>query len=155
MRLEAAHEIQAPIELVFGKFCDFDRLQSFTENTGREAVRLDDGTATGAGVRYLLKGKFGGKQRSIELGLETCVPTVILKYEVEVETLTAALRFDFEKRAAELTRVSLILEPTAHSISSRLILQSVKLAKRTMEKRMETRLFHFGNEIVEEYRGKA
>lgn len=152
MRLNSIQEVHAPIDYVFGRLTDFASFETYISNIGGSASRTDDLDGTGRGMSWHIEGEFRGKFREVDLELQNISPPEKLKYFCETQTIEAVIWFELEPLGDELTRMNLMMDPTARNISARLILQSVKLAKGTIEKRLSKRLKAFGDQMSNDYR---
>ena len=66
--------------------------------------------------------------------------------------MNAAVDMKLQAISAKQTRFSVDLTPKANTISARLILQSAKLAQKTLEKRINYRFADFCQRLEDDYR---
>lgn len=155
MRLNTSQDIDAPIEFVFEKVADFSSFEMLLMNAGANISRTDDLSEIAQGMAWHVDGTFRGKQREIDVELENLKRPEKLKFLCETENMKAVAKVELEELSADQTRMTLLIEPEAKNISARLILQSMKLAKRSIENRVKNRLTKFSNKIEEEYQKLA
>jgi len=148
MRLTATHTIQAPIGLGFKEFSNFDKFETFAKQRGVKVARTDDLTGLSAGMAWRVSGNIRDKTRIIDITLTDLRPGIRLGYASQSGAMSGQFRVEFDPTMSTQTTVTLkVIDPVAKSLPARLILQSVKLAKHSIEKRMLRALIKFGDEI--------
>lgn len=152
MRLKSTHVINAPKDYVFDRISDFDSFERYIHEQGGTAERTDDVAGIQVGMSWHISGTFRKKNRKVDMTLDHYYPSDKMKYAVETENMNASIFFELSEIAPGQTEMSLFIDPEARNISARLILQSVKLAKKTIEKRITTRVQNFGDQIEADYR---
>lgn len=155
MRLKAIHQIKAPKDYVFERISDFDSFERYIHEIGGTADRTDDVAGIQPGMSWHISGTFRKKHREVDLTLDHFHPSDKIKYAVETENMNAAIFFELSDTAAGETELALFIDPEARNISARLVLQSVKLAKKTIEKRITSRIEAFGNRIEADYKASS
>jgi len=151
MEFSAEHDIRAPIDFVYAQITDFAALETYIMSAGAFVERTDELDEFGPGLRSRLEGNLRGKQRVIDSELKELTEKEALAYELRSKDLTTQMLIDVISLDRTTTRLSCRIQPEAHSISARLILQSARLAQRTLEKRLTKRLSTYGGSLEDRY----
>jgi hypothetical protein len=151
MQFTSVQDINAPLDFVFQQLSDFDSYESYALRIGADVDRTDKLTAKAAGMSWHIVGDFRGKNREIKIRLTEYQPDNLLKFTIE----SSGLEADADMEVMALTRkqsrikITTLLKPK--SISARLILQSAKLAKNSMNRKFNHRFWTYANYIETNY----
>ena len=151
MEFSAEHDIRAPIDFVYAQITDFAALETYIMSAGAFVERTDELDEFGPGLCWWIEGNLRGKQRVIDIELKEVTEQEALVYELRSKDLTTQMLIDVISLDRTTTRLSCRIQPEAHSISARLILQSARLAQKTLEKRLKKRLNTYGDSLEERY----
>lgn len=151
MRLTAVHAINAPVDFVFKEFTNFAGFEAHAQERELTVERTDDLTDIGAGMGWHISGMVRGKHRDIEINLDELRENDRAQYTSASGAMSGQMFFEFEDLGADVTEVTFHVEPQADSISSRLILQSIRLAQNSVEKRIKKSIRIFGEQIEAKY----
>ena len=151
MEFTAEHDIKAPIEFVYEQTTDFASLETYIMSAGAFVERTDEADEIGPGMSWRIEGSVRGRHRVIDIELKDLVAQEILGYEIKSKDMTTQMVVELVPLDRETTRIVSRIAPEAHSISARLILQSARLAQRTLEKRLKKRLSNYGAQIEERF----
>ena len=151
MEFTAEHDIKAPIEFVYDQVTDFAALETHIMSAGAFVERTDEAEDIGPGMSWRIEGSVRGRHRVIDIELKDLVEQEQLGYEIKSKDMTTQMIVELVPLDRTMTRLVSRVEPEAHSISARLILQSARLAQRTLEKRLKKRLSNYGEQIEERY----
>ena len=151
MEFFAEHDIRAPLDFVYTQITDFAALETYIMSAGAFVERTDELDGFGPGLSWRIEGNLRGKQRVIDIELKDVVEKEHLHYELRSKDLTTQMIVEVLSLDRTTTRLSCRIQPEAHSISARLILQSARLAQKTLEKRLTKRLNNYGNSLEERY----
>ncbi len=147
MKFSAREDIDAPIETVFVAVSDFDAferrmLRRGVDITRDEAIPLDE-----IGARW--KAKFTWRGRSYDVDAELVALEPGTSYAIEslsngVETMATV---DLVALSKTRTRLFVSLELKPKTLSSRLFVQSLRLAKGNLSRRFKARVSEFASGI--------
>ncbi len=152
MKFSTRQDIEAPVEYVFARATDFAGFEKQALRRGVEVARVDDLMAIAPGMRWDANFTFRGKRRKIIAELmtyDTDDRYVIKSVSGGVES-DLTIEFMALSRAKSRVIVGLELRPT--TLSSRLMVQSLKFAKANLYGRFEARVERMGSEIEEQYK---
>jgi uncharacterized protein YndB with AHSA1/START domain len=153
MELTAREDIEAPQEQVFAALADFDMVERQAMRRGIEITRLSDGPEVG--MSWRAKFTFRGKPRQAHITLSTYDAPDRMVFH----TVSGGLEMDFSLDLVALSRnrtrinVSSVLAPK--TLSARLLVQSLKLAKGGIEKRFTRRMADLAAGLESRLKGVA
>ena len=154
MQFSTKEDIEAPIDQVFRMVSDFDNLERQAMRRGAEVRRVDDGPK-GVGMRWKIDFDFRGRRREVEIvTTEYDVPNRIVA-ESTSGGLEAVCIVDLVALSRKRTRLSLDVQLEATTLSSRLLVQSLKLAKGKLTKRFHLRVAEYARDLEERFQRKV
>lgn len=140
-------DVDAPIEQVFEMITEFDSYERAAMRRGADVQRLDMCTVAGAGMKWRANFLMRGKEREVE--------ATIIRFEhpteIALETISSGLdgagNLQLLALSKTRTRLAVEFEVKATTLSARLLLQSLKLAKSTLNKRFKLRAAQFAKAL--------
>ncbi len=155
MQLTTNEDIEAPIEHVFAAITDFDGFARQAMRRGAEVARMDTLTELGEGMIWQTGFDFRGKRREMRIELtEFEQPNRVCAHST-MPGMTGSLVLDLVALSRQRTRLSIDLQLAPQSLSSRLLVQSLKLARGNLSKRLSKRLTAFSRQTEENYQRMA
>lgn len=148
MKLKTRTDVAAPADKIFRHLTDFDRIEAAARARGAEIERLDDRT-TPSQAAWRAEFPFRGRKRHSELRLIDLEPDEQLALRGESDGLTALIRLELVPTSTQTTQLSAIIDLSPATMKARLLLQSLKLAKSSLEKRLDQRLNRFARRVEE------
>ncbi len=151
MKFSTRQDIEAPIEYVFDHTADFEALERQAMRRGIEVARDDDLDCAGTGMRWNVQFSYRGKPRKIKGELtEFDVPNSYL-----IQSVSGGVEADFDVEFLPLsrnrTRMVVGLQLSPKSLSARLLVQSLKLIKSSLDDRFSNRIAQFASEVQNRY----
>ena len=147
MKLATREDIDAPIEAVFEQLSDFDSFERAILRRGAEVQRVDEMTATGAGMAWKTNFAFRGRQREARIGLDEHIHPDRLRASVWTSGLEMDLLIDLVAMSKTRTRMNFALDARPKTVPARLMIQSLKLARHSMLKRFRRRITEFAGDL--------
>lgn len=140
MQLTASEDIEAPLDRVFAAVTDFEGIERQALRRGVDVRRVDSIAGPASGMTWQAAFGFRGKPRKTEVCLSEYHPPEQLVFDSVTGGLEARFILDLVALSRGRTRlnVSTQLKPT--TLSSRLLVQSMKLAKGGIDKRFRHRM---------------
>lgn len=148
-------DVEAPIDQVFDMICDFESYERAAMRRGAEVQRTDNLTAPGIGMCWCAAFDMRGKRRDIDIemkGFDSPNKIEVLSTSTGFEGIA---QVDLIALSRTRTRVSVEFEIEATSLSARLLLQSLKLAKTSLTKRFKLRAALYAKGLEDRYKAKA
>lgn len=151
MKLTTREDIEAPIEHVWRAVTDFVAFEKQALRRGADVVRKDPGSGPGLGSEWDVKFEFRGKPRHVEAKLTEFEANNGMRVQGTSPGLEGDTVIELVALSPRRTRLNVALNLSARNLSGRLLIQSMKFARSTLQKRFEKRVATFGNQIAETY----
>ena len=135
MELTTNEDIEAPLEAVFAKVSDFDILERSALRRGVDVRRTDDRHETAAGMAWTTTFAFRGKTRTADIELTRYEKPEFLTFEGKSGGLDVDLTIELVALSQTRTRLTMKVVTRPRTLSARLLMQSLKLAKGNLAKR--------------------
>jgi hypothetical protein len=154
MKISTKDTIEAPIEFVFARVTDFASFERLALRRGLSVRRVDRLPNPGVGSVWDLKFPFRGKEREARLeiaGITAPESASFMAKSGGIDSITAVELVALSKTQTRLT-ITVELKPT--NLTSRLLVQSFKLAKGSIVARLQARASAFCADIQDRYQSK-
>ena len=143
MNFTAKQDIEAPAERVWAALTDFAGWERAAFRRGAEVTRTDRLAAPGPGMAWAGRFEFRGQPREITVRLVELDPGARLVFQGTTKQFNGEVVLDLVEMSARSSRLHLKAEIKPQTLTARILLQSLKLAKGRVQKRIETRLADF------------
>ncbi|SEW38214.1 hypothetical protein SAMN04488515_2441 [Cognatiyoonia koreensis] len=154
MKFSTREDIEAPVDYVFGQVSDFGAFERQALRRGAEVRRVDSGPFK-EGSSWDVAFKFRGKDRNMRANLEHLDAPNGFRIETVANGIDGLTQVDLVPLSPHRTRIAVSIDLTAKSLSARLLLQSLKLAKSNLTNRFKKRIADFSQDIEDRYRTGA
>ena len=151
MKFSTREDIEVPIAYTFAQVSDFAAFERRALRHGAQITRVDAGPVQ-AGSEWKIAFKFRGRNRALDATLSILdAPNA---YQVLGASDGMKVTTDIELVALSPTRTRIVvgMDIRAKTMTSRLVLQSMKLAKAKLTKRFRARILEFSEDIEDGYR---
>ena len=147
MKLSTREDIEAPLDTVYKAVTDFDGFECRLLRRGVDVARDERFPIDAPGARWTAQFEWRGRLQNLEAELVTIDPGQGYAIEGKVSGVICMSVVDLVPLSKSRTRmfVSIDLRPT--TLSSRLFVHSLKLAKGTISRRFKARVSQFATEI--------
>ena len=152
MKFSAREDIEAPIDHVFERASDFAGFERSAMRRGADVQRLDAGTTAGVGSTWKVAFDFRGRRRDVTAKIVSFDPPNGFTAEATSGGLDSITTLELLPLSPRRTRMSFAIELKPTSLSARLMLQSLKLAKQSLSKRFKKRVAEFAQDIEDRHR---
>jgi uncharacterized protein YndB with AHSA1/START domain len=146
MQLTAREDIEAPLDRVFAALSDFETVERQALRRGLDVQRAE-GTPPDPGTRWLASFGFRGKQRSAEITLKDYTPPEKMVFESVSGGLTVIMVMEVMALSRTRTRIAVEVVMEPKTLSARLLVQSLKLAKGGIDKRFRHRMHELARDL--------
>ncbi len=143
MEFTSTRDINAPIADVFETLSDFEGYEHFAFRRGATVQRIGDITAPKAGLAWDANFTFRGKERNLRIVLKTYEPVTEITLSGESGAISGNTEITLLALSPNSTRMSIKLDLSAKTLSGRLLLQSLKLARGSVERKFKARVGDF------------
>lgn len=152
MKFKVSEDVDAPQAMVWQGFTDFSGLETDARNRGATLVRVGNWTETNQNVEWRGEVTVRGKSRPIAAKVTQFSPQERCVIESRVGGMKCYQEMIFVPLSPEITRVALTLELSADTLTARLLLQTLKLARGRVMQRLQGMLVRQGNLTEVAYR---
>lgn len=149
MQFSSKEDIEAPIEAVFEAISDFDLFERSSIRRGIEVHRVDDAAPVAPGLAWDAAFDLRGKRRQLHLTLTRLDPPEAMEITSESSGLCGDMTVELVALSPRRTRLEIALKLTPRTLSARLFLQSLKLAKANLTRRFKHRVADFAKSVEE------
>lgn len=152
MNFGTKEDIEAPIDFVFEQMTDFKAIERAAMRRGAEVQRVDKLNEKGVGMMWDAAFELRGKTREIELELTEYDPPNGLVMSSRSSGLGGKMVVELVALSKTRTRVTMDVELEPKNLTAKLLVQSLKLARKSLMSRMSERMAVYSAEIERRYR---
>jgi hypothetical protein len=151
MKLSAREDIEAPVAYVYKRVSDF---AAFERRAMRHDVDVTCRTVgeTTIGTIWDIAFDFRGRRRQVKAELTDLAPEQAIEVESQSDGLNAVTQVELVALSATRTRLLVSFDMRAKTLTARVLLQSLKLAKSAMTKRFKARVCDYAQSVEDDYR---
>jgi carbon monoxide dehydrogenase subunit G len=147
MKFSSKEDIEAPIEQVFAQVSDFAALERAALRRGAEVQRTDKLRKPEVGMSWSASFVARGRQRQLEIRMTEYEPPNAMRFHSVAQGLETDMKVELVALSRGRTRLSVELELKPRSISARLLVQSLKLAKANLNKKFHLRMADYARDL--------
>lgn len=151
MRLQATDDIAAPIAHVYQQVSDFAAFERQAMRRGADVRRTDTLPCAGIGNAWAVRFLFRGRERDVRAEVTAFDAPNGLTVTAVSQNLTAETVIELVALSRTQTRLTIHMDLTATSLSARLLLQSLRLAKGNLLRQFEGRISTFARDVQDRY----
>lgn len=151
MKFSTNEDIDAPIDAVFFMLCDFERFERAAMRRGAEVQRLDQLAVPGVGASWAAAFELRGKRRELHLEMVTFDKPNEIVLESKSVGMIGQMSFELIALSRGRTRVKAELDVKPLNLSARLLVQSMKLGKKTLTRKYKLRVAEFAKGMEDRY----
>lgn len=147
MKFSAKEDISAPIEQVFDAIADFDSVERAVLRRGIDVTRLDDLNSPGVGMSWDASFDFKGKPRQVSATISQFKRPEVIVMSTDSGGLQGVATVELVSLNPRTTRMAVAVELSPTNLTSRLFLQSLRLAKANLTKRFKKGVHRYAETI--------
>jgi hypothetical protein len=151
MKLTVKTDIDAPVEFVHAYLGDSTTWEREAIRRGVEVERPADMPLKGVGAGWRIKLRFRGRMRTVLVRLDEIAQDEIIGYSFEGQALFGTTDLETKALSPRRSRLKVSVEAKPKTLAARLFLNTLRLARRKVEERMERRVGQLGARIEERY----
>lgn len=151
MKFSTRTDIDAPIDHVFAEVSDFPSFERSAMRRGAKIRRLDQQDVRGRGMAWQAEFQFRGKARELRIDLEDYEAPTQMGFAGKSAGLSGFCDIELIELSPKKTRMRLSLDLKPQTLSARLLIQSMKLAKGSIEKKFSARIADYSKDIADRY----
>ncbi|MEO0487463.1 MAG: SRPBCC family protein [Pseudomonadota bacterium] len=150
MKISTRTDVDVRIELVYAAVTDFDRWERRAMRRGADVVRTDPPEGPGLGSAWDSKFIFRGRRRALKAIVSQFEGPEHLSIDSKIGGIDASFHVQLMALSQRRTRMSVSTELVPTNLSSRLLVQSMKLAKASLSRRFTGAIDDFARELERE-----
>ncbi|MEM5477504.1 SRPBCC family protein [Pacificibacter sp. AS14] len=155
MKFSTRQDIEAPAAYVFDQLTDFDGLERQAMRRGIEVRRKNPVQSRGVGAAWVVQAPFRGKLRDVDAHVSEFDCPNSLVADAKSGGLDMTLDVELVPLSPQRTRVTLGYEVRPQTLSARILVQSVKFAKASLQRRFDRRVGAYCKSISERFEAQA
>lgn len=152
MLFEAREEIETPRDFAFSRFADFTRYEASVRQYGADIRRVNGFTEIAEGCSWRGSAVVRGKARGVEATITRLDRPDHAQMKTTVGGMTVDVDLYFTELGPEKTELRATAQLKATTLAARLILQTVKLARRQIQGKIAARVVALANQCEDDYR---
>lgn len=147
MKLSGRTDIGATLDAAFAFMTDFDGWERAALRRGADITRTDKLKKPGPGMTWHVRFAWRGRERELQIKVVTIDPAGQLTIDFDGPAVEGRLNAELVSMAAKRTRLLMQVEIKPRTLTARLFIQSLKLAKTRVQKRYDGRLAQIAADI--------
>lgn len=151
MKFSTREDVGAPIEYVFQRATDFSAFERSALRRGADIQRKDNLSKPGVGAAWRISFPFRGKTRIVAANVQEFDEPNRFEVFSLSGGIEALAMIDLVALSKTRTRISVSVELKPQNLSARLLVQSLKLAKSSLNERFRKRIAGFAQETEDTY----
>lgn len=151
MKFINKEDLDIPIDDAFAMLADYGFFERMALRRGVDVTRISDGE-DGVGPTWDLNFVWSGRDINMKVENTLRVPPEELIFDAKAPAINANMRVELVPLSRRRTRLQLVTNAKAKTLPGRLILQSLKLARSNIERRISKRLSVQCRNLEERYR---
>lgn len=155
MNFTTHYDLDAPIDYVFTKATDFGSFERQALRRGANVARFDGTGPIRVGSGWDVAFTFRGKDRKLRATIDQIEAPSLLRINTAASGLDSIATIDLTSLSPKTTRLAVTVDMSAKSMSARLLLQSLKLARGNLNKRFDKRIKEFSVGVEDSYKTGA
>jgi carbon monoxide dehydrogenase subunit G len=152
MRFASKHDIEAPIADTFRIITDFEAWERAAMRRGADVARTDKLRVVTAGLKWAARFAYRGRTRALDLELKQIEAPSLLRFVGLSQSIEGTASIELMEMGAKRTRMHVVFELTPRSLTARLFLQSMRLARNRIDRRFDQRMDQLAADIEARYR---
>ena len=148
MKFSKREDVEASIDAVFRAVSDFPAFERAALRRGVEVSRRDEMETIGPGMSWAARAPIRGRLRDVAIRVADWQPDTSLTLSADSSGVLGTLQVELVALSRQRTRMLVALELRAATMGSKLLLQSMKLTKGSLDKRFARRIADFAAEIA-------
>ncbi len=151
MKFATKEDIECPIAHVFAQATDFNGFERQAMRRGADVRRRDSLGHFGLGSAWEVMFKFRSKDRNLTAEVTAWEPMNGYVVATSVSGIDATLLVELVPLSRNRTRLTVTIDLAPKTLGARLMVQSMKLGRGTLQRRFDLRVADYASDITERY----
>lgn len=152
MKFKVSEDVDAPADITWARFTDFSGIEAEVTGRGADIARDGNWQAPAAGSGWRGSVKVRGRMRPVTSEITALTAPERCEISTRVGGMDALYEMTFLELRPDMTRVQAVLDLSANTLSARLALQTLKLARGRVMQRLQGLLARQGNQAEDDFR---
>lgn len=154
MKFKVSEDIDAPQPFVFAHLTDFTTLEADLRGRGARLDRVGGWIESAEGVAWEGEVTVREKPRAVAARITSYAPHETCVVDSTIGGMQCHYELNFIALSPQVTRVAAVLDLSAKTMTARLLLQTLKLARGRVLQRLQAMLARQGNAAEAAYRAE-
>jgi len=154
MQFTAREDIEIPIEQLFDRMSRFETFERAALRRGAEVTRTDTLEAPGVGMTWVARFSFRNKRRKLSIVLTEFERPGRMVFDSKTPGMETRTVIELLQLSRKRTRMDVSVELKPQSLAARLLVQSLKLARRRINKRFRLRVADYARDLEDRAAGR-
>lgn len=151
MKFSTKEDMEISIDEVFVLLSDFDGFERIIMQRGVDVTRLDQTAEIDVGAQWHAKAVFRGRLREFKIELVDFDRPNCMQFTSESGGMNAKFTVELVALSRNRTRMRVELDVKPKTLPARLLMQSARLARNTLNRRYKTRVANFAEDLEDRY----
>ena len=151
MKFSSNEDIEAPIGQVFIMLSDFEAFERSAIRRGIEVQRDGEKSQPAVGLSWDVRFMLRGRARRLHLVLSRYDSPNAMRFDATSPGLSTVMEIELLALSPRRTRMSVGLGLTPNTLSARLFVQSLKLAKANLTRRFKLKVADYAKDMEDRY----
>ncbi|MBY6049726.1 SRPBCC family protein [Vannielia litorea] len=147
MNFTGKEDIEKPIEEVFAAVTDHEAFEKQVLRRGHEITRTDALDASGVGMSWKMRFPIRGQMRDLNATVSAYDKPEHVALDLNIGGLDAVVKIDLIELSKMRTRMSLDIELMPRTITSRVLVQSLRLRRSSLTQGLRRRMAEFALQV--------
>lgn len=147
MKFVAKEDISLPQEDLFAAVTDYASFERQALRRGAKVTRLDSKAVAGVGMAWKIVFAFRGRERELDAEIAQFQEPDSYSVDGRIAGLNGRFQLDLISLSRSQTRLTCALELVPKSLTARVLVQSMKLSRSTLQARFEKRVASFAKDL--------
>lgn len=152
MKFKVSEDIDAPADITWARFTDYSGIEADVAGRGADISRVGNWQTASEGCGWRGSAKIRGRVRPVTSEISVLTAPERCEFRTVIGGMDAVYEMTFLALRDDMTRVQVVLELSANTLSARLALQTLKLARGRVMQRLQGLLARQGNLAEDDYR---
>ena len=155
MQFQIKQDIEAPIDFAFEQMTDFKSFERAAMRRGAEVQRVNEGDSHGVGVAWDARFQLRGKPRDVQIEITEFERPNRLIVSSRAPSMGGDMVVELISLSRNRTRVDTKVKLAPKNLTAKLLVQSLKLARKNVSQRLNDRLAAYAVEVEARYKKTA
>lgn len=155
MKLSCQQDVDAPADFVLAQITDFEGWERAAMRRGVDVARTDTLARPGPGMEWASTFRYRGRDRRVTVRVDRVTAEGQVGFVITAATADGTLNVEVLAMAASRARMLISVEVKPKTFAAKLFVQSLRLARARVERKLAQRARMLADEIEARHRGKA